>query len=315
MPYLARDFVETREGLFFAVVANGTEETIGASGTEARRVLAFLRYVREGEALRKVSTAEANHLIGNSHPEHLFRSSLRDVDLHGIPMSRIYRHHQPRVRAAALAESNNPDPLELKARRVIEQFVGAGIPLHRFGVTGSLLLGAHTERSDIDLVVYDRVAFFKVREIIGKGDFDALDERLWQDAFDRRAPSLSLEEYIWHERRKLNKLVIEGTKVDVSLVTPGTPVNPVRWRKVRRMEIRAEVTDDREAFDYPARFTIRHPEIPEVVSYTNTFTGQARHGETILACGWREQSDHGDLRLLVGTSREAGGEFIKVVPA
>ena len=310
MPYLARDFVETGEGLFFAVVANSTEE---------KRLLAFLRYVREGESLRKVATAEANHLIGNLHPGYLFYSSLRDVDLHGIPLSKIHRHHQPRVRAAALSESEAPDPVERKAGRVIARFGDAGIPLSRFGVTGSLLLDAHTERSDIDIVVYDREAFFKVRETIREategGDFDPLDADLWEDAFDRRAPSLSLEEYIWHERRKHNKLVIDGTKVDVSLVTTGTSRKVVRWRKVEKMEIRAEVTDDRETFDYPARFTIRHPEIPEIVSYTNTFTGQARRGETILACGWRERSEHGDLRLLVGTSREADGEFIKVVPA
>ena len=303
-----RDFLETGESLFFAVVASGREEG---------RVPAFLRYVGEDGRLRKVATAEADRLLRTHHPEYLFHSSIRDVDLHGVPVSRVYRHHQPRLRVARLVKKRDPDALEAKALGVLETFRDAGILIDDLGITGSLLLDAHTEGSDIDLVVYDRTAFARVRQAIreatASGDFEALDEGLWQDAFERRGCSLSLEEYIWHERRKNNKLVIGGTKVDVSLVTPGDPARSGRWRKVAWTGIGAEVTDDRAGFDYPARFAIRHPEVSEVVSYTNTFTGQARTGETMQACGWLERSESGVLRLVVGSSREAPGEFIKVV--
>ena len=308
MSYWPRDFVETREGLFFAVVACGTEE---------ERVPGLLRYVRQGGAFRKLATPEADELLRRACPEYLFHSSLRDVDLHGVPLSRICRHHRPRIRAAALAGSRDPDPLERKAARVLRLFAGAGIPTAFLGVTGSLLLGAHTEASDIDVVVYDRAHFHTARETIraatARGDLDPMNEDLWEDAFARRACSLSLEEYVWHERRKHNKCVIGGTKVDVSLVTCDAADDLVGWRKVAQAEIRAEVRDDGAAFDYPARFGVAHPEVSEVVAYTNTFTGQARRGETILARGWKERSGGGDVRLVVGTSREAGGEFIRVL--
>ena len=59
MIFLPKDFIETTEGLLFAVVA---------SGLEAGKVRCFLRYVRsENGRWRKVQTAEANDLLMRHH--------------------------------------------------------------------------------------------------------------------------------------------------------------------------------------------------------------------------------------------------------
>jgi hypothetical protein len=285
---------------------------------EQDRILAFLRYVRQKDRLLKLATPEAAGLIRSKYPEYVFHSVERDVELHGIREDRIGRHYRARARALRIAElpASPADPLEARAWRVLGRFIEARVPIGSMGVTGSLLVGTQTSRSDIDLVFYDRKDFEKAREIVRRatmaGEFGTMDAELWRDAYERRNCGLSLGEYVWHERRKHNKLVIDGTKVDISLVIPE-PQPAKRWRKLSRVGIRAEVTRDAGAFDYPARFGIRHPEISEIVSYTNTFAGQARRGETVLARGWVEESESGDLRLLVGTSREADGEFIKVV--
>ena len=86
-----------------------------------------------------------------------------------------------------------------------------------------------------------------------------------------------------------------------------------RGAKLGTRVLRATVTDDFHAFDYPARFEVAEAEIPEVLSYNPTFTGQARKGETVEAAGWVEQLDNGRLRLIVGSTREAPGEYIKVL--
>jgi predicted nucleotidyltransferase len=53
----------------------------------------------------------------------------------------------------------------------------------------------------------------------------------------------------------------------------------------------------------------RHPTISRILSFTHTYTGQAFVGELIEAQGVVEQ--HGDEQwLVVGTTREAKGEFI-----
>lgn len=305
--FLPRDFVETDDGLVFAVLG---------WGGEAGRIPAFLRYIRDGGRLRKLGTADADDRVRGEFPEYSFHSALRDIDLHGVPFDRVRRHHRPVLRAWDLISRPPGDALEARAAEALGLFISAGVRGEVLGVTGSLLLDAHGEGSDVDLVVYDREAFGRVRQVIreeiSRGGCEALDAARWREAFDRRACSLTLEEYVWHEQRKHNKLVIGGSKIDVSHVSPN-PEPAIRWRKTGRTRLRARVRDDTAGFDYPARFRIDHPDVPEVVCYTNTFTGQARRGEPVLAAGWLEESDGRARRLVVGTSREAGGEFIKVL--
>jgi hypothetical protein len=77
--------------------------------------------------------------------------------------------------------------------------------------------------------------------------------------------------------------------------------------------LQCKVIDDAHAFDYPAEFKIDHPQISSIVSFTATYTGQAVTGEMIEVAGVLEQSEHGVKRIVVGSSREALGEYIKVI--
>ena len=54
--------------------------------------------------------------------------------------------------------------------------------------------------------------------------------------------------------------------------------------------------------------------IKEVASYTHTYSGQARDGETIIAQGKLEKVTGRTTyyRLIVGTTRESLGEYIKL---
>ena len=67
------------------------------------------------------------------------------------------------------------------------------------------------------------------------------------------------------------------------------------------------------AFDHPARYRVEHDLVSEVVSFTPTYAGQAEVGEMIEASGWLEEDAHHGRRLVVGTSREADGEWIRLV--
>lgn len=184
------------------------------------------------------------------------------------------------------------------------------------GVTGSLLVGAETDASDIDLVIYGADAFHQARQAIragvASGEFSPLDQRHWHQAYARRGSELSLDEYVWHERRKCNKAVFEGTKFDISL---GTEISSPAQKatKTGRAIVTATVVDDRAGFDFPARWRIEHQEVQEVVAFTPTYIGQALAGETIEAAGFIERLDDDTQRLAVGTSREASGQWIKVV--
>ena len=77
-----------------------------------------------------------------------------------------------------------------------------------------------------------------------------------------------------------------------------------------RRKIEGHVLDAEFAFDNPAVFEIDHAEISEILCYTHTYAGQALPGERIEACGIVEETEEGN-RLVVGTSREAKGEWIR----
>jgi predicted nucleotidyltransferase len=72
------------------------------------------------------------------------------------------------------------------------------------------------------------------------------------------------------------------------------------------------VVDDAAAYDYPARYRVDDPEVGEILVFTHTYVGQAVRGEAIEAAGQLEEEASGRLRLVIGSSREAPGEYLRV---
>ncbi|MGH8614299.1 MAG: hypothetical protein ACREYF_20295 [Gammaproteobacteria bacterium] len=307
MNFWPKDFLATREGLVFAVVARGLEQG---------RALCFLRYFWRKGVWQKLTTAQANELLRTHFPQYVFFSQQRGVRLHGVPRESVSAVYRPRERLEAILSASDPDALEAKAAHLGRLLALQGVDLDTLGITGSLLLGAQGPGSDIDLVAYERASFQRaragIRTLLDEGRLQALTDTLWRDAYIRRGCSLSYEEFLWHEKRKGTKAAIDGVKFDLSLVQKEDHER-TRVRKLNVSKIRAPVCCDFYAFDDPARYALYDPIVVEVVSFTPTYAGQARTGETIEVCGTLEQSSRGIKRIVVGSSREAPGEYIKVV--
>ncbi len=312
MTFLPRDFIETRDGLIFAVL-----DSIAEDG----KVLGFLRYARRSAAARpaKLDTAAANQFLQDYHPQYLHHSLRLDAWLHAAPASGIAQHYRPRDRLRQLLQTAPQDAMEGRLVRLMRHFDRCGLPLDQMGVTGSLLIGAHTARSDVDVVAYGRAVFHAARAMIerglAQGVFGDLQVADWVEAYRRRGCALSFDEFVWHERRKANKALFEGTKFDLTQVTTPSAPAASGWRKTERMTLRARVRDDAAAFDSPARYLIVHPRVPEILVCTQTYVGQARTGETIEAAGYLEQDAAKRCRLVIGTSREAPREYLRVLHA
>lgn len=107
--------------------------------------------------------------------------------------------------------------------------------------------------------------------------------------------------------------MINNRKFDLSFIIQSTDVDDDCYQKCGEITVQCTVIDDNHAFDYPAEFVIDHPEINTVVSYTATYTGQAISGERIEVAGIIEQNARGVKRIVVGSNREAVGEYIKVL--
>jgi hypothetical protein len=303
------DFIETTEGLIFAIVASGLEQ---------QRALCFLRYARNEQGLAKLNTEAANTLLATRFPQYLFHSATRDASLHGVPVDRIEKHFQPPERAAQLAVGGGSSVIAHRGGRLIGNLSQYEVPIEHIGVTGSLLIGAESDHSDIDLVIYGADNFERARAAIASGFADGtltpLNDDEWREAYRRRGCDLTFEEYVWHEQRKNNKAVFEGTKFDIAWGDQSARQGSVteNAKKLRSATIRGAVVDDSATFRFPARWQIEHPEITELFAFTPTYVGQAFVGEMIEACGIVERTaDH--HRLVVGASREAAGQWIKVI--
>jgi uncharacterized protein len=305
---LPKDFVTTQEGLVFAVVS---------PEIEGGKILGFLRYVSTDSGWQKLTTDQSNSFLVQKYPEYLYYSKAKAANLHAVPLDRVACHHLPRERLQSILKEKAPDPVLEDLTQVIDLFKTEGLNIDNIGVTGSLLINAQRESSDIDLVIYQRAAFQQAREcirvLITEQKLQSLTKSDWQEAYARRGCDLSFEEYVWHEQRKFNKLMINGRKVDISLQLADNPNSKTVFKKIGFIEKTCKVVDASFSFDFPAAYRVEHNEFDTVVSFTATYQGQALTNEWIRVAGHLEVSEHGERRVVVGSNREATGEYIKVI--
>lgn len=307
--FLPKDFIETAEGLIFAVVAHGLEN---------EKARCFLRYVRgENGRYRKVQTDEANELLAKNYPHYCFHSREFDAFLHAVDVEKIAVHHKPTHRLQQLLHNSHHDEIEQHCAQLCILFEQTEINLAHFGVTGSLLIGQQKASSDIDLVCYDLPTFHKaratIRILIAQNLLSDLTHDDWRESYARRDCDLSFENYVWHEQRKTNKGLIHGRKFDLSLVEKPEFNHKTTFSKLGKITLQTKIVNATRAFCYPAEFEIADSKIKKVVCFTATYIGQAIAGEFVEISGQLEQDETGNHRIVVGSTREARGEYMVVV--
>lgn len=307
--FLPKDFIETAEGLIFAVVAHNLEN---------EKVRCFLRYVRAENGLyRKVQTEEANELLAKSYPHYRFHSHEFDAFLHAVHIGKITQHHQPKKRLQQVLSNSNNDEIEQTCFQLCALLKKMGVDLTHFGVTGSLLISQQKASSDIDLVCYDVPTFHNarvaVKNLIEQNLLDDLTLNDWRESYARRDCDLSFESYVWHEKRKANKGLIHGRKFDLSLVEKSANNQTKKFSKLGKITLQTQIIDAKRAFCYPAEFELAHSTIQKVVCFTATYVGQTVAGEIVEISGQLEQDETGNQRIVVGSNREARGEYIVVI--
>jgi predicted nucleotidyltransferase len=294
-----RDFFQTRQGWIFAV----------SDYCHPHGIRSLLRYVPDlkgereagGRRYRKLDFDDAYRFLRIKQPDWV-------ADLHQVPAEEIKLTFSPSHALLALAQT---DP---RVKRIVQTLAGAGVPMQQMGITGSMLVGLQAPGSDIDFVVYGP-SWWKARDILARaksnGEMDDLDEATWRKIYLKRKPEIGFEEFMIHEKRKGNRGMVEGTYFDLLFTRDWEQIQTQpRGRQAKAAQIEARVVNADFSFDSPAIYRLDHPEVKEIFSYSHTYAGQALPGERIEARGVLEETENG-LRLVVGTTREARGEWIR----
>jgi predicted nucleotidyltransferase len=300
-----RDFVITKHNWIFSVVS------YDLGGADVKCLLRYIpdekgERVSEKGRYRKLDFYEAYEFLRKHRPEYL-------KEVHVVPKGDIKEILRPEVRLPVIAERE-------ENARTIYELLGRYIPEERIGITGSFLCGLNSEKSDLDFVIYGRENFNKAREVVRDANEEGLtaeiNDELWRQIYQKRKPELSYEDFVAHEIRKGHRGAIGGTYFDILYVRDTEELKRLDRRNYEKSEragyrtITAEVKDASFSFDSPAIYEIAHPEITKVLSFTHTYAGQALAGEKIEARGVIERTKH-ETRLVVGSTREAKGEWIR----
>ncbi|UEC42079.1 MAG: hypothetical protein METHAR1v1_310047 [Methanothrix sp.] len=296
-----RDFFQTVDGWIFAVVDYHHPEGIRS----------ILRYVPDpggerdagGVRYRKLDFEEAYDLLRKERPEYV-------QDVHVVPEEEIRRIYRPDEELPKAAERDG------RIAEIVSVLRKGGVPDGKMGITGSVLVGLEGPASDIDFLVYG-AAWWRARDVLAAakeegGRIRDLDEATWDKIYRKRVPDIDRREFVLHERRKGNRGLVDATYFDLLFTRDWDQIAPPfpPGEKKGRLKIEATVLDAEFAFDNPAVFEIDHPEISAILCYTHTYAGQAVPGERIEASGVVEETADGK-RLVVGTTREAKGEWIR----
>ncbi len=326
-PIIEGYYVESTEGLFFAV--KGLVHPPEA-------VVAYLRYAtdpggerqREGIHYRRLySFEEQEMLLEEKYPFYLFFDPVFGERLQGVPRERIKRVYDPCLKLAELRRNGGRDELEEKAIEFANLLIErAEIPEENIGISGSILVGLHTPRSDIDLTVYGSESCWAVhkalREMLDEpeGEVRKLNERESRTLYALRSQDtpMSFGDFVRLEGRKVIQGKFRGYEYFIRFVRmpseAGEEYGKRKYTSLGEAEVEATVSDASGAIFTPCSYRIEHtqlvgaqqaePLLKEVVSFRGRFCEQARKGERIIARGKLEEvvTEKGTVhhRLLLG---------------
>ncbi len=304
-------YVESTDGLFFAVKG---------SIHPPEAVVAYLRYApdphgaraREGLPYRRLyHFEEQEELLRARYPSYLFEDSVFGTQLQGVPEERVRRIHDPCQKLAELRRREGRDELEEKTVGFADLLAGrAKAPESSIGISGSILVGLHTPRSDLDAVVYGsencRAVHGALRKLLDEpgGVVRRPNEEETRELYASRSQDtpMDFEDFARLEGRKVIQGRFQGCEYFIRFVKmpaeAGESYGDRRYTSLGRAEIEATVADASQAIFTPCVYGVRDVkfidgwevgDLREVASFRGRFCEQAREGERVIARGKLER--------------------------
>ena len=298
------------------------------------RVIAFPRYIPSPTGTRgsganlygKVyNLAERFQYLQQQAPNLIVHDPVFDENLCEVPHEAIKRRYDPVEKLALLRTPKRLETLEKKAVTLAEDLKeAAGIPWSAIGISGSVLVGLYTAKSDLDPIVYGvdacRKAYAALEDLLQDDDsrFKPYSRDGLRALFDFRSKDtfMGFEDFARVERRKAFQGMFEGVDYFVRFVKDWNEVSEsygdIRYKNSGYARITATVVDDAEALFTPCTYKLENvtvvegaklEPISEIASFRGRFCEQARTGEAVTAQGKVERV----------TNKKTGEEHYRII--
>lgn len=247
-------------------------------------------------------------ILRENFPEYLYFSKVFNKEIIVVPKPEIRTIFVPKKGFSLLTKKENPDTLEKEAISVVKLLSKKSeVPLKSFGIHGSILLGTHNEKSDIDIAVYGSANFTKVKDAMSTLVSESPKvEYLLETKYDR----LRRNRGLYNSRR----FVVNATRQKEEIQeTYGDKT----YVPVSEISFQARITDNTEAVFRPAHYKITdfvsldfssQQAIPdEIVSMIGQYRDLADVGEHIRGKGLLEEvidkRNETTYRIVIGSGR------------
>jgi hypothetical protein len=266
------------------------------------RIISFVRYVPDPEGNRfhdgipygKLYDLEDRfHFLKERFPHYIYFDPVFHKTLQGVPHTRVKQIFDPVMKLKTLRETGPRDTLEEAALHLASSLA---IPDEALGISGSLLMGMHTEQSDIDLIVYGKEqggrAFQRLKKLRAGDLVCAFDSNHAREKALFRWGS-SRKDLIEIEQKKILHGLFEGREYFIRLVTLSfEPYGYVQYIPQHKATLTGWVRDDSESIFTPCCYELSDSSLPQVtrlISFRGRYCEQVTSGEKIIARGTVEK--------------------------
>ncbi len=242
-----------------------------------------------------------------------------------VPINQIAEHYKPEEKLWSLRSAKDLTVLENKALRLAQTLKSeADIPWSSIGISGSIMAGLTTEKSDLDPLVYGaencQKAYIALQKLLEKPDlgFKPYSRGELKELFEFRSKDteMSFEDFVLVESHKAFQGKFMGTDYFIRFVKDWNEIREhygdVCFKNSGYTKITGKILDSTDSLFTPCTYklidvqVVEGPKltpIQEIVSFRGRFCEQANNGEAIEAQG----------KVELVTNKKNGAEHYRLI--
>lgn len=308
--FLEGDFIEDINGIIFDV--KGFEHP-------PDKVVAYPRYIPDkmgdrcglrGRYRKIYDINERISYLEKRFREYIVYDDVFDCIMCEVPRKKIVRHYKPEETLKLLGKGFYClSRVEKDAYNLIKLLSKeTGISFKFFGISGSIMVGLHSENSDIDIVVYGNDTSWSVIKALSRLFKNKVLRRTSEDKlkrlyYERKIYKImDFETYRLHEYRKMQEGNFGGRDFFIRFIRDCDQHHKYgffRYKNIGRIKAKVKIIDDYESIFTPAKYIVKILEIIEddlieeidvnkefwIYSFRGRYCQQAFSGEVTEVAG------------------------------